>query len=228
MTDRSDCTDSRILASWRTNAGPWTRAVREQGIASRRLVTDAAVLQAISSLAPANVLDIGCGEGWLARAMSERGAVVTGIDATPELVSAAAASGGGEFRLLSYEQMDADSFDQAFDLAVCNFSLLGKESVEHLFSLIPVLLKQQGHFIVQTVHPVSSCGDLPYTDGWRHGSWAGFDASFTDPAPWYFRTVESWLALFSQNGMTVSELMEPSQATNVSPVSLLMVAKVAS
>ena len=38
--------------------------MRERRIESRRLVTDAAIVQAILALAPKRVLDMQCGEGW--------------------------------------------------------------------------------------------------------------------------------------------------------------------
>ncbi len=58
--------DRRVIESWGKNAGPWTRAVREQQIDRRRQVTDQANVEAVLSRSPKTVLDIGCGEGWLA------------------------------------------------------------------------------------------------------------------------------------------------------------------
>ncbi|RFQ41343.1 class I SAM-dependent methyltransferase, partial [Pseudomonas sp. ATCC 13867] len=60
MTDPS----ARIRHSWQANADAWTRAVREQRIESRRLVTDAAILSAVAAGPARRLLDIGCGEGW--------------------------------------------------------------------------------------------------------------------------------------------------------------------
>ena len=78
---------------------------------------------------------------------------------------------------------------------MCNFSLLGKESVDSLIAALPFYLDDTGYLIIQTLHPVAACGDNPYQDGWREGSWLGFSNDFSDPAPWYFRTVDSWSAL---------------------------------
>ena len=64
--------DQRLLASWDANAAAWTTAVREQRIPSRRAGTDAAIVQACLRTIAATVLDVGCGEGWLARALTRR------------------------------------------------------------------------------------------------------------------------------------------------------------
>lgn len=80
---------------------------------------------------------------------------------------------------------------------------------------------------MQTVHPLMACGDAPYADGWRDGSWAGFSSAFTDPAPWFFRTVSSWLALFEEHGLRVVEMREPLHPDSGKPVSLILVGRLA-
>ena len=197
---RKPLNDEQIVDSWRKNASPWTAAVRENQIATRRLVTNKAIVDAVLSRSPRTVLDIGCGEGWLARALAEHGIQPIGVDVVPALIEQARAAGGGEFSVASYESIAAGDLDVTVDVAVANFSLIGKESVEGVINRVPSLLNDGGAFIIQTLHPVSSCGDESYTDGWRAGSWAGFSPEFSDPAPWYFRTMESWEQLLTNSG----------------------------
>lgn len=161
--------DARLVASWHTNAAAWTRAVRERQIESRRLVTDAAVVEAVLGRSPRTALDLGCGEGWLSRALAERGVQVVGVDAVPALIEAARAAGGGEFRVASYEQIAAGELQVEVDVAVANFSLTGKESVEALLLRLPSLLAPRGSLVLQTGHPCRVAGEQPYVDGWREG-----------------------------------------------------------
>jgi 2-polyprenyl-3-methyl-5-hydroxy-6-metoxy-1,4-benzoquinol methylase len=212
--------DEKIVDSWKKNAPQWTSAVRGSRIESRKLVTDKAIVEAVLSHSPGSVLDIGCGEGWLIRELAPQVSHLVGVDVVPDLIEQAQAAGGGHFLVASYEAVASGAIRGLFDVVVCNFSLLGKESVEALFSAVPQYLKPDGVFIVQTLHPMIG-GDLPYFDGWRDGSWAGFDPEFIDPAPWYFRTLESWVALFSANGFRLLEMREPVHPKTHKPASVI-------
>ena len=283
MRDPLDTSEADILRSWRVNAKPWTAAVRSQAIPSRKLVTDRAVVDAVRSVEPKRVFDIGCGEGWLARALQDGGIEVVGIDSVPELVEEARRLGGGTFECRAYEDIangserygeearrlggggvergayenianwqngeesqrrptragavqrvrnlpastpDLDILDLGtFDAAVCNFSLLGQESVNALVGAIGTYLNTPGYLIVQTLHPVAACGDQPYRDGWRPGSWTGFGADFSDPAPWFFRTLSSWYAMLRRAGFDVVECREPTAPGAASPSSIIFIAR---
>ena len=201
--------EAQIRATWHKNAAPWTAAVRGQHIESRRRVTDQAIVDAVTRHAPKRVLDAGCGEGWLTRRLTALGMDVLGVDAEPALIAAAEALGGGAFQVASYEALAAGAVGPPFDAVVCNFALLGRESGEALCHAAPTVLRPGGVLIVQTLHPHGVCGDLPYADGWRAGSWDGCGEDFVEPAPWYFRTLESWVRLFAGAGLALHALDEP-------------------
>jgi len=51
--------DRKILDSWKKNVSPWARAIAEKQIDSRRLVTDQAIVEALSSIPAKTILDPG-------------------------------------------------------------------------------------------------------------------------------------------------------------------------
>lgn len=220
--------DEKIIESWGKNVSQWIDSVRGGHVESRRLATDEAIVNAVLSRSPNSVLDVGCGEGWLVRSLSAKALHVVGVDVIPSLLQYARTAGGGSFHVASHEAVANGFLSESFDLVVCNFSLLGKESVERLCKAMPLLLNPHGTFMVQTLHPIAACGELPYADGWRDGSWAGFGANFTDPPPWYFRTMESWVELLSKNRLQLVEMREPVHPGTRKPLSVIFIAELAS
>lgn len=218
--------EKSIVESWLTNGDPWIKAIRNNEIESRTLVTNKAIVIEVLSRKPQSVLDIGCGEGWLARELSTYGIKVIGIDTVPELIDEANKIGGATFHNLSYEEIFKTNFKTSFDLLVCNFSLFGNESVRTIFENAARLLSNDGFFIIQTIHPIHGCGKHPYKDGWREGSWTGFNTDFKNPAPWYFRTLESWKLLFSEYNIELIDIKEPINPLNKSITSIIFTGKV--
>ncbi|WP_336368285.1 class I SAM-dependent methyltransferase [Marinobacter sp. C2H3] len=216
--------DDKVLNSWHKNASAWTQAIRSGSIESRKRVTDAAIIEAVLSLAPASVLDIGCGEGWLLRALAGRVRTRVGVDAVSELIDQAQSAGGGTFCTAAYDDIANGTLNQRFDVAVCNFSLIGKAPVDALFQGADRFLNPGGSLVVQTLHPLIA-GEPPYTDGWRAGSWAGFGPAFKDPAPWYFRTLESWVRLFTGNGLALKEIREPVHPVTREAASVILIGR---
>lgn len=214
----------QLRRSWVANASSWSDAVRNRQIESRRLVTDAAVVDAVLEARPRTVLDLGCGEGWLARALSSHGIAVTGVDASEPLIEAARALGGGRFLAIGYEELvgNPSLAGEAFDAIVANFSLLD-DRAEPILQAMASLLATNGRLIVQTVHPAFACGDLPYADGWRTETFSGFPGEWPEAMPWYFRTIESWSRAFAGAGLAIAQVREPVHPERGTPASLLFV-----
>lgn len=215
--------EQHILDCWHQNAAPWVDAIRNDEIASRVLATNRAIESAIVATQPASVIDVGCGEGWLVRRLLARGIAARGLDVIPALVASAHAQ-GGEFAVASYEDIARGRVAWRADTVSCNFALIGQESTEQLLRAVRGLLNPGGHFIVQTLHPVEACGAMPYQDGWRQGSWDGFNQRFVNAAPWYFRTLESWRAMFDACGLRLLSEHWPVHPRSGRPASVVFVA----
>src|SRR5687767_4548837 len=122
-----DGREPQIARSWRANAAAWSDAVRGGRIASRRAGTDAAIVEAVLRAGPASVLDLGCGEGWLVREVAARGIDAFGVDASPELVAMARATGGAHCECASYRELARTLPGRSFDVVVLNFALFGED-----------------------------------------------------------------------------------------------------
>lgn len=235
-----DLSDKRIIECWHENVSPWTKAVRGGEIPSRKLLTNQAIIDAVLALRPTTALDLGCGEGWLSRTLAQHGILTLGVDAVKDLTDAARlyddkpngtnpsypsqSHERPSYKCLSYEQIIDGALERKFDVLVCNFSLLGKESVEGIFSTFSRLLSHQGHVVIQTPHPLGHANENDHC-GWRRGSWAGFSDEFSHPAPWYFRTMENWRSLFHTNQLTLVEEVSLTLSGEQTPHSVIFVAQ---
>lgn len=212
-----------IIQSWHDNAAAWTLAVREDKIASRKLVTNKAVVEAVLQGGAAKVLDAGCGEGWLCRTLSSKGIAMTGIDVSTELIAAATAQGHARYLTIGYEQFceNPKQCGHDFDAIVFNFSLL-EEAIVPVLSAARSILTPEGRIVIQTVHPFTACGDAAYENGWRVENFSAFGTLFPTPMPWYFRTVTAWLEAIQAAGLTLKTLLEPLHPETARPASLIL------
>jgi 2-polyprenyl-6-hydroxyphenyl methylase / 3-demethylubiquinone-9 3-methyltransferase len=103
----------------------------------------------------ASVLDLGCAGGFMAEAMVDRGAVVTGIDPAAEAIAAAKAHAAAHGRTIRYDVGvgEALPYDEAsFDAVVC------VDVLEHVANLGCVLsetarvLRPGGAFLFDTIN----------------------------------------------------------------------------
>lgn len=216
--------EKEIERSWAANAEAWAEVIRNDGIESRRLATNRAILDILLEREPGRVLDVGCGEGWLTHRLAERGVDVLGFDSSSELVERAM-SGPGTFRVLSYASFAADphQLGDDYDIAVCNFSLLGKE-IRPVLRGCSRVLREGGSVVIQTAHPFIMTAEEAYEDGWRREDFRGMGGGFRATMPWYFRTMSTWVAELVESGLALSAVREPIHPVSGRPVSLILVA----
>ncbi len=212
-----------IIESWKANAENWMTIIENNGIESRKLATNKAIVDAVCNSNAVTVLDIGCGEGWLAQKLSEKGMMLTGVDIVPELIEKARQNVNGEFIVASYEDICFKSvhFPELFDAIVINFALIGRESTENLLPALPTLLKPEGKLLIQTLHPNSRKVTDDYYTGWKEGSWDGLTGNFTLPYQWYFRTFEDWLKLLDKSGFRKVKAMDVLHPTTGNQLSVI-------
>lgn len=219
--------EAAIRASWDANAAAWAEAVRHGRIESRVRVTDAAVIAAIQRTGGLRVLDIGCGEGWLCRALTDLHLVPTGIDGSATLIAEARGASKADYRLLGYEEFSAEPAlaGGPFDTAVCNFSLLG-EAIQPILRAAAAVLARGGGLVIQTLHPFAALEPGGrYEDGWRTEDFSGMGGAFQAPMPWFYRTIASWTAQVSAAGFELVACEETVGPDTGKPLSLLLTGK---
>lgn len=99
------------------------------------------------------ILEIGCGEGFIARALQGAGAFITACDISPELIEIGKKKGGGiEYRVSKAEKLEWVT-PQAYDVVLAVLTLQNMEKIEPVFQGITRVLKQHGRFVFVINHP---------------------------------------------------------------------------
>ncbi len=147
-----------LRAAWDANAGDWIRWARspelDHGFWRMGLPWLLDLLPPPGRL----TLDVGCGEGRLARVLHARGHTVLGVESSPALVAAAR---GGE-PAIDALQGDAAAMpvdDGAADLAVASMVLMNVDDMPGVVAEVARALEPGGAFVFSVVHPVNSMGD---------------------------------------------------------------------
>ena len=110
----------------------------------------------------AATLEIGCGEGRVARDLVARGHRVTGLDASPTLASAAAQADAASDYVVGFaEALPFD--DGAFDLVVAYNSLMDVEDMPVAVREAARVLAPGGRLCACITHPLQTAGT------WDHG-----------------------------------------------------------
>lgn len=126
-----------------------------EGVATRQL------LAALGDVTGQRVLDLGCGEGHVARRVHASGGEVTGLDLSSELLRIARQRGAG----IEYVHGDAQDLraflDATFDLVYSNLALMDIPDLSATYSEVHRILRPGGRFVFTLVHP---CFSPPGTD----------------------------------------------------------------
>ena len=143
-------------AIWNKNAEAWDSRMGERGNDFHNEL----ILPAFDRLLPIasgdEVLDIGCGNGVVSRYLAKKGARVTGIDASEDLIDHARTYRDN----ISYEVVDATDEEALLDLgqgrfaaAVSSNVLMDMASIAPLMRSLARLLSPGSHFVFSLMHP---------------------------------------------------------------------------
>ncbi|WP_411031558.1 class I SAM-dependent methyltransferase [Spongiimicrobium sp. 3-5] len=191
---------SEIIESWEKNAEEWVRVIEENQIQSRKF-TNAAIVETVSKSNANKILDIGCGEGWLTRSITEMGKTAVGIDAIAPLIESARKKGQESFYQLTYEEIinGQEIPEGPYDCAVFNFCLYLKDGLIDLLVQTKKTLNENGTIIIQTLHPFFLFHQgLAYGSQWVTDSWKGLPGNFIEGHAWYARTFADWVDAFEK------------------------------
>jgi SAM-dependent methyltransferase len=177
-------------AHWERESANWIAWVRRAGNDAYRDYAPA-FFEDIVPGPRGPTLEMGCGEGRVARDLAARGHRVVGVDVSPTLIAAASdADAAGRYLLADAARLPFP--DGSFDLVVAYNSLMDLDDLAAAVAETARVLTPTGVFAVCVVHPIADAG--------------AFDDRTADAA---FRITETYLEprlvdqTFSRDGLTI-------------------------
>ena len=141
--------------AWEREAENWLEWARAPGFDAYWYYRDAFFDEIVAR--SGRTLEVGCGEGRVARDLARRGHDVVAIDPTATLLEHARSTDPG----LLYARADAAALpfpDESFDTVVAYNSLMDVDDMPTSVREAARVLKPNGHFCVCVVHPMRDAG----------------------------------------------------------------------
>jgi len=140
--------------SWGKVAGWYNKLLEEGEDTYQEKLIKPNLLRILAPKSGEQVLDVGCGQGYFSRLISEAGAKVVGIDIGSELVKLAKEQGSGNenYLVLSAEKMTGLQ-DKRFDAAICVLALQNMKNFSAAVLEISRVLKNNGRCVLVLNHP---------------------------------------------------------------------------
>ena len=149
--------EDEVREAWDRNALLWADRVRAGMDLYREVFNNPSFLAALPDFAGREVIDLGCGEGTNTRLIARRGARMTGIDLSTQMIAAARAGEQREPLGITYEVASYTTRtpfpDGRFDAAVSTMALMDSPDFTAAARETFRLLKPGAPFIFSVLHP---------------------------------------------------------------------------
>ncbi len=169
------------------------------------------------------VLDIGTGEGQIARLLASLGSVVVGVDPTMAQVVEAESRGDGP----AYARAGAAELpvsDASFDAAIACLVFEHINEVDQAIAEVARALKPGGRFVFMLNHPLLQTPDAGWIDDhmvdppeqyWRIGPYLAESESVEEVQKDVFirfihRPLSRYVNALAQNGLMLEQMIEPA------------------
>jgi SAM-dependent methyltransferase len=149
----------RMRRGWEAEAHHWAQFARTPGHDQAHEELNLPSLFRLLPPPAGRALDLGCGEGRLSRVLRARGYAVTGVDASPTMVTLAASHEDRQPVVLA----DAAALpfrDRAFDLVVAYMCLHDMDAMPAAVAEAARVLCRSGRLCAAIPHPVNSAGEF--------------------------------------------------------------------
>jgi len=158
----------------------------------------AGLLELLAAQPGERILDLGCGTAHLTSQVAATGALVTGVDRSPEMIWQARE----KYPELSFSVMDACEMEFAapFDAVISNATLHWINQPERAILAIRKALRPGGRFVAE----FGGKGNIEQFVAAMNRAWTHLGLQGKPPNPWYYPSIGEYSGLLEKHGFAVT------------------------
>ncbi|MBT2572202.1 class I SAM-dependent methyltransferase [Planococcus sp. ISL-110] len=146
----------QVLETFNELAGVYEKMGDANNLYNTQYERPAMMQHVAADLSGLRVLDAGCSAGWYSEQLADRGAKVTSVDMSPEMVSSTKKLLGEDAEVLCLDLEEPLPFgDQSFDFIVSSLTLHYLKDWQAVFAEFSRVLKPGGNFLLSIHHPLT-------------------------------------------------------------------------
>ncbi len=230
--------DEKIRGQWESNAEAFSGLIDGEGTPHHRKILNPCVEELLGDVKGKQLLDAGCGEGYLSRYYAKKGAIVTAIDLSQRLIEASEQLTDDDGVTIDYRVDNVCYIESVpngeFDLILSNLVLLNVPCLDDAIREFQRVLKVGGILVFSIVHPAFNfygpgsweMGEKDPDTKRREGLYFKVDRyfeeeeyerywktkkgnKFPEPISFFHRTLSTYLNSLSSAGFRLLEFVEP-------------------
>ena len=233
--------DEKFRDQWENNAEAFSGLIDGEGTPHHKKILNPCVEKLLGDVKGKQLLDAGCGEGYLARYYAKKGAEVTAIDLSQRLIETSEQLAEREGVTIDYRVDNVcyiESVPNAeFDIILSNLVLLNIPCIDDAIREFYRVLKVGGVLVFSIVHPAFNfygpgsweMGEKDPETKRREGLYFKVDRyfdeeeyerywktkqgdKFPEPISFFHRTLSTYINSLSRAGFRLLEFAEPQPA----------------
>ncbi len=220
------------MGGWEELSDWYDKKMGETGDLWHRALIDPVLIRLVGVVKERDVLDLGCGNGYLARKFARQGGRVKAIDSSPQMIKNAIAHDPTNELGIKYLHLESNHLDhlkdESFDIVFANMTLMDMEDAEGAIREVGRVLRKDGIFVASISHP---CFDNGKNSGWLlektlfqttvYRRIRAYRKPFSEDIPWgvsptekkwtvsYHRPLNWYATALRSAGLQITALEEP-------------------
>jgi ubiquinone/menaquinone biosynthesis C-methylase UbiE len=226
----NDISNVDVIGAWDGAAEEFASFFAENNEFYHTHIINPCLMDLVGEATGKTVLDLGCGEGHLARQlvdMTSRQIRIIAVDASAKMIQIAKEKSAGYANCVTFQQADAGDLSEirgdSFDITICNMALMDIKNYRQVIQEVSRTLKPTGVFVFSILHP---CFFTPGSEwlrdeggritAWKVDNyhlglaWKSVVKSKMNKATYYFhRTLEDYCSVLGECGFAIVSIREP-------------------